>query len=290
MFIDSHIHLTHHLFENQFPCIDNASPALTVVQNTREGLIARMKESGIAACVEPGIDVDSNYRIIELSDKYPGFVFPAIGLHPTRTFDVAWSRRKELEKLSYDPGVVAIGELGLDYHYERKEQHRIKQMLWFMWQLHLADRRKLPLILHIRLADKDAIRILHLFKKRLHGGVCHCFCGDAETARIYTEEFGFMLGIGGALLNTYCPELEEAVKATPLTHLILETDSPYVKPQRPEDMPGKKWRKVRNTSMIIPAVARKIADIKGVDIPTVETITAENTKRLFHLNRFLVST
>lgn len=280
MYVDSHIHLTHHLFEGQFPSIDDTT-SLEVAQNTRESLLEKMKNSGISFCVEPGIDIDSNYRIIEFSSQYSGYIFPAVGLHPTRTFNVKWARRKELEKLSLSNGVVAIGELGLDYHYDRKDQHRIRQIMWFVWQICLADRRKLPLVLHIRLADKDAIRILRLYKKRIHGGVCHCFSGDAETAGIYTKEFGFMLGIGGSLLRDDCSDLEEAIKATPLANLILETDSPYVKPQRPENMTGKRWRKVRNTSMIIPAVAQKIAKIKDVDISEVETVTSYNARKLF---------
>ena len=182
-----------------------------------------------------------------------------------------------------EEGVVAIGETGLDYHYERWQQHRIRQKIWFRWLIRLADEKKLPLILHIRNADEDAIKILRRYRGRLHGGVCHCFCSGPEAAKIYTQELGLCLGIGGALLEgrERTRRLQEAVAATPLSFLLLETDGPYVKPARPAQVSRKKWEKARNTSLILPAVAEEIARIKGVDVSLVERVTEENTRRLF---------
>ena len=179
--------------------------------------------------------------------------------------------------------MIAIGETGLDYHYERREQHRLKQKIWFRWQIRLADELGLPLILHIRMADEDAIRILRRNKKKLHGGVCHCFCGGADVAHIYTEELGLCLGIGGTLLMKpeYSDPLQKAVAAVPIKYLLLETDGPYVKPGRPEGITGKKWTKARNTSLILPAVASRIAEIKEIAVEDVFRITSENTRRLF---------
>lgn len=141
----------------------------------------------------------------------------------------------------------------------------------------------LPLVLHIRAADKAAIRILRRKKKKLHGGVCHCFGGNAKTAKIYTKKFGLCLGIGGTLLMR--PEisapLQEAVKATPMEFLLLETDGPYVKPKRSEGISKKKWDRARITSLILPAVAAKIAELKGISVEEVFRITEENTKRVF---------
>ena len=101
---------------------------------------------------------------------------------------------------------------------------------------------------------------------------------------MYTEEFGFMLGIGGLLLQSDCQELEETVKQIPLKFLVLETDGPYVKPMKPEGISGKQWGKSRNTSLIIPDVAKRIAEIKGIDVQEVEKVTTENVKRLFNIN------
>ena len=284
MFVDSHIHLTHHLFDGEVPCIDSAKSDDRIIDKDRDALMNAIKDAGVEFCIEPGIELESNDKILQYAKKYPDFLYAAVGVHPTRAPQTKWKKRKELEELSNNPHVVAIGELGLDYHYERMKQHRIRQKMWFIWQLLLADRRQFPLILHIRLADKDAIKILRRYKKRIHGGVCHCFKGGIETAKIYTEEFGLMLGIGGSLLQEECKELEESVRDIPLEYLLLETDGPYVKPDKPDNVTGKQWKKARNTSLIIPDVAARIAEVKEIDVTEVEKVTNDNAKRLFGIN------
>lgn len=299
MIAESHIHLSHRSFEAAFPFLSFDGKEFRVeTDGTREGLICRMRESGIAFCVEPGVSLDSNQALLALSRSHRGFLFPAVGIHPTRTYRYStagskgentvkylrWKERGQLARLAGDPAVVAIGETGLDYHHRRKEQHRLRQKAWFLWQLALADRMGLPVILHIREADRDALRILRRARTRLHGGVCHCFCGNAETARAYTE-LGLALGIGGSLLGR--PELranlEEAVRATPLDMLLLETDGPYVKPECP-NLNGKQRKRARNTSLILPAVAERIAELKGVSREEVERMTLENAVRIFGLS------
>lgn len=281
MFVDSHIHLSHHLYDGEVPCIDTLQAGQRILYINRDALIDKLKADGIECCVEPGIGLESNHEILKLSEAYPDFLYPAVGVHPTRAPWTKWKSQKELEALSNDKSVVAIGELGLDYHYERRKQHRIRQKRWFVWQLHLAHRRQLPLILHIRLADRDAIKILRHFKKKVHGGVVHCFNRGVDIAKVYTEEFGFMLGIGGSLLQENCAELECAVRDVPLEYLLLETDGPYVKPAKPEELSAKQWGKARNTSLIIPDIAARVAEIKDLDVAEVERITRENAKRLF---------
>ena len=187
--------------------------------------------------------------------------------------------RKNLDTVS------RLYEFLIRNHYDRKDQHRLKQKIWFRWLIKLADQHELPLILHIRMADEDAIRILRRYKKKLHGGVCHCFQGGPEHAKVYTKELGFCLGIGGSLLRKpeISEELEQAVIATPIEYLMLETDGPYVKPEKPEGITGKKWSKARNTSLILPAVAGRIAQLKGMSANDVMKITEENTRRVFRL-------
>ena len=160
MLSDSHIHLSHPLFDGEVTCVNTEGSDETLVTANRDVLVDKMKKAGIAFRVEPAIELESNARILQYAGRYSDFLYPAIGLHPTRSFQTKWKYRKELEDLSKNTSVVAIGELGLDYHYERKKQHRMKQMAWFVWQLYLADKRQLPVILHIRLADRDAIRML----------------------------------------------------------------------------------------------------------------------------------
>lgn len=284
MFADSHIHLSHRSYDGQVPCIQSVSEPERIAYLNEKDLLEKMQSHGIAFVVEPAIDVDSNYKIIKLCEKYPKYVYPAIGLHPTRTYGVPWKRRKELEELSKAEKIVAIGELGLDYHHERRSQHRLCQKRWFLWQLLLADRRKLPLILHLRMADKDGIRLLRLFKKKIHGGVWHCFQGGPELAKIATGELGLHLGIGGTVLQNGSEALVETVRNTPLEYLILETDGPYVKPEKPEDISGKQWQKARNTSLIIPDIAQRVAQIKGISVDEVERQSTENVCRLFGIH------
>ncbi len=284
MFVDSHIHISRKQYNGTTPCIDSQFENERILYLSREELINKMKANDIGFCIEPAVELESNAQLLDLAADYPGFVYPAVGVHPTRSFLTKWKNRKIIEDLSLNERVIAIGELGLDYHYERKKQHRIRQLLWFMWQLKLAYRRKLPLILHIREADEDAIKVLRYNKKRINGGVCHCFNRGVEYAKIYTEEFGFMLGIGGSLLQSNCYELEDTVKQIPLEFLVLETDGPYVKPMKPEGISGKQWGKSRNTSLIIPDVAKRIAELKGIDVQEVEKVTTENVKRLFNIN------
>ena len=284
--IDSHIHLTYKYFDQIFPYIDfDGEDFKIVADGRRDALIDEMKSRGISCCIEPAIDVDSNELLLNLSKGCDGFIYPAVGNHPTRCINSKLRDFKRVKKFSEGDGIIAIGETGLDYHYERKDQQRLKQKIWFQWQINLADKLGLPLTLHIRQADEDAVKILRKNQKKLHGGVCHCFCGGADIARIYTEEFGLCLGIGGTLLMKpkYRRQLEETVIATPIEYLLLETDGPYVKPERPDAVTGKKWTKARNTSLILPAVAEKIAYLKGISVEEVLRITEENTKRVFKI-------
>ena len=178
MLSDSHIHLSHPLFDGEVPCVNTEGSDETLVTANRDVLVDKMKKAGIAFCVEPAIELESNARILQYAGRYSDFLYPAIGLHPTRSFQTKWKYRKELEDLSKNTSVVAIGELGLDYHYERKKQHRMKQMAWFVWQLYLADQRQLPVILHIRLADRDAIRICDASKRSSMAGCVIAFAAQ----------------------------------------------------------------------------------------------------------------
>lgn len=281
--IDSHIHMSYRYFDQTFPYIAMDGEQYVIFDGNRDSLIAEMKKQGITCCIDPAINVDSNELLLRLSRESDGFILPAVGNHPTRCIRSSLKDFKRVKEYSKSEGVIAIGETGLDYHYERREQHRLKQKIWFHWQIRLADKLGLPLILHVRSAHEDAIRILRKNKDRIHGGVCHCFVGNAAVARIYTEELGLCLGIGGSLLMK--PEISEplceAVKETPLTSLLLETDGPFVKPIRSENITKKRWEKARNTSLILPSIAARIAELKCITADDVMRITEENTRRVF---------
>ena len=281
MIIDSHAHYAHASFSGSFRYL-SWEENWALKEGTLEALLARMEAAGIAMSVEPGISLDFNEKILELAGRYPGRIFPAVGCHPTRCIHEKWSDRKRLAKYSLVPGVVAIGETGLDYHHPRPEQQRRKQYLWFLYQLRLARRRKLPLILHIRDADRSAIRVLKCCKPK-YGGVVHC-CGEGwDVIREYLK-LGLYIGIGGVLLNPARNEkLREAVKHIPLESIVIETDSPYVLPYCKDVLPPKQVRRARNSSLILPRVIAEIAAIQGRDPEEVERITAENAIRLYAL-------
>ena len=282
--IDSHAHYSHKRFEQAFRYLRYTDGEYEITEGGREEIFENMKQSGINAFVEPAIDIDSNYILLDLYEQNKGFMYPAVGVHPTRTFLTKWKRRKELEKLVLREGVIAVGETGLDYHYARKDQHRLIQKMWFSYQLSLADKAGLPLILHIREADKDALKILKRNRKKIRDAVVHCYCKGADIAKEYLD-LGFYFGIGGALLcgDESAAALNEAVKEIPIDRILLETDAPYVLPDCTDAEGNKPSRKVRNTSTVIIAAAEKIARIKGVTAAEVEAAAEENTRRLFHI-------
>lgn len=282
MIIDSHAHYSHGSFENSFRYLTVTPEGYEVAEGTREDLFRALNTAGIAWSIEPGISLDSNRRILELCGDYP--LFPAVGVHPTRCFREKWSQRKRLKEFAADPRVIAIGETGLDYHYERKDQHRLWQTAWFLYQLNLAWKRKLPVILHIREADEDALRILKCHPARKYGGVVHCFDRGWDVAEQYLK-LGYHIGLGGAVLQQEerADRLWEAVKRIPLDRILLETDAPYILPYCKDVIKPKILRRTRNTSLILPKVAEKIGELKGVPAGQVEAAAAENTVRLFSL-------
>lgn len=279
MIIDSHAHYSHHRFDGTFTYLRSGENGYTVVQGDRESLLQNL--DGISLVLEPGIGFESNELTAALYQKYPQLLRLAVGVHPTRVARAPWRKRKQLEQWAVGPGVVAIGETGLDYHHP-KGQRRLLQWLWFSYQLRLAHRLSLPLVLHIRMADRDALAMLRRRRHMLHGGVVHCFQGDWQTAQQYLD-LGFCLGIGGALLQEQSRALQEAVAQAPLERLLLETDSPYVLPDFPWPGSGKARKRLCNSSLILSQVLQRIAELKGVSPALAEETIYQNTLRAFHL-------
>ncbi|MBQ7099147.1 MAG: TatD family hydrolase [Oscillospiraceae bacterium] len=284
MIIDSHAHYNNNVYKKPFRYLSYGEDGYSLKEGELPQLMQEMEKADIRYFIEPGVSLQSCGEVLELSAQHPGRIFPAMGIHPTRSIYEKWSDRKKLDAFAKMPGVVAIGEIGLDYHYKREEQHRLTQYLWFLYQLNLAWKRKKPVILHVREAHEDALRILRLHPTSKLGGVIHCFYGSREIAEQYLK-LGYHIGIGGSVLQPEerAKDLWGAIPHIPLERILLETDAPFILPYCKDVIQPKLLRRARNTSLILPAVIQKIAELKGISADEVERATAENTIRLFRL-------
>ena len=285
MIIDSHAHYNNNAYKKPFRYLSYDKGGYTLKEGEREQLFQELVDANIPYSIEPGVNLQSCEEVLQLCAEYPDRIFPAMGIHPTRSIYEKWSDRKKLDSYAKTPGVIAIGECGLDYHYKREEQHRLMQHIWFLYQLDLAWRLKKPVILHVRDAHEDALRILKWHPARKLGGVIHCFYASWEIAEQYLK-LGYHFGIGGSLLQQEerAGALWDAVKNIPLDKILVETDAPFILPYCKAVIQSKLLRRAKNTSLIIPAVIEKIAGLKGVSVNKVETTIAANTIHLFGLN------
>ena len=284
MIIDSHAHYNNSAYKKPFRYLSYDKDGYALKEGELPQLMQGMEDADIRYFIEPGVSLQSCEEVLELASQYPGRIFPAMGIHPTRSIYEKWSDRKKLDAFTKMPGVVAIGEIGLDYHYKREEQHRLKQHIWFIYQLNLAWKMKLPVILHVRDAHEDALRILKWHPARKLGGVIHCFYGSKEIAEQYLK-LGYHIGIGGSVLQLEerAKGLWEAIPYIPLERILVETDAPFILPYCKDVIQPKLLRRARNTSLILPAVIQKIAELKGISPAEVEQATTENTIRLLNL-------
>lgn len=283
MIIDSHAHYALKQFNGAFPYLYDDGEKWAIGETDRGGLFAEMQKRGIAGAIEPSIELSKIEKQLETVSAYPSQVWAAVGVHPTRCVKYGWEERKKLKAFAESAKIVAIGETGLDYHYPEEQCDREAQKRWFAYQIELADSLGLPLILHIRDADEDATEILHQHKSKLHGGVVHCFKSDHTVAERYIE-LGYAVGIGGKLFSKddEGEALRDTVKSVPLSAILVETDSPMVAPDVSEAF-GEGKIKFRNTSLILPAVIRKIAELRCETRDRVEETIYKNTLRVFDL-------
>ena len=284
MIIDSHAHYNNNAYKKPFRYLTYDKDGYALKEGDREQLFQELLDANIPYSIEPGVSLQSCEEVLQLCAEYPGRIFPAVGIHPTRSIFEKWSDRHKLAAYASAPGVLAIGEIGLDYHYKREEQHRLKQHLWFIYQLNLAWKMKLPVILHVRDAHEDALRILRWHPARKLGGVIHCFYGSKEIAEHYLK-LGFHIGIGGSVLQLEerAKDLWESIPRIPMNRILVETDAPFILPYCKDVIQPKLLRRARNTSLILPAVIKNIAELKGVSADEMEETTTNNVIRLFRL-------
>lgn len=237
----------------------------------RESLLAGLPERGVSLVLNCGSDPDSSRRSVEFARQYPYF-YAAVGIHPEGAAEYRDSDLAEVEALSRMDKVVAIGEIGLDYHYEDGASPE-RQKALLRAQLALAVERDLPVVIHDREAHEDCLRAVAEFPQLR--GVFHCFSGSVEMALELTGK-GWYLSFGGAITFKNARKAPEVVAAIPAERLLLETDCPYLAP-----VPH---RGKRNDSGYLPLICAKIAEIRGLPEEEVARITRENGMRLFGIS------
>lgn len=238
----------------------------------RESLLVSLREHGIDKVLNVGASLASCRITLELMKQYP-FVYGAMGVHPGETAELNEENFTWLWEQCAADKVVAVGEIGLDYHWKEPEE-RI-QKLWFERQLELAREVKLPVIIHSRDAAKDTLDMMQALHAEEMGGVVHCYSYTKELAREYLK-MDYYFGIGGVITFKNAKKLKEAVAYIPLDRILLETDSPYLAPE-----PN---RGGRNSSLNLPYIAQAVAQLKGVSYDEVVEATRQNAEKLFRIS------
>lgn len=236
----------------------------------REELLSSMPKHGIGTIVNASATVDSWQRVMELTEKYP-FIYGMIGVHPDEVGALDEERFAEMEELLKRDKIVAVGEIGLDYYWDN-ESHDVQKQ-WFIRQLELARKAELPVNIHSREAAADTMELLKQYGQDMKA-IIHCYSYSKEMAQEYVR-MGYLIGVGGVVTFKNARKLKETVQAIPMSHIVLETDCPYL---APEPNRGK-----RNSSINLHDVAAAIAELKGQTKEEVIRITEENACRFYGL-------
>lgn len=255
MLFDSHAHLDDGRFDQD-----------------RDQIIKNAQKKGLAYIMNPGADFRSSVKAVELAAQYD-MIYAAVGVHPHDAKDMDDVTLMLLKGLTSKPKVMAIGEIGLDFHYDHSPREVQRQV--FRDQIQLAREVNLPVIIHDREANEEVFRILREEKAFEVGVVMHCYSGSAELAKQYVK-LGAYLSIAGPVTYSNARKTVEVVEQIPLEHLFIETDCPYLTP-----VP---YRGKRNETAYVYHVAEKIAEIKKVSFEEVAQKTTENAKGFFKIS------
>ncbi|GGJ75882.1 TatD DNase family protein [Anoxybacillus voinovskiensis] len=238
-----------------------------------EEVIKRAEHEGVCNIVVVGFDRPTIARAIELAEQYD-FIYAAVGWHPVDAVDMTDEDLYMLEQLAAHPKVVALGEMGLDYYWDKSPKDVQKDV--FRKQIALAKKVKLPIIIHNREATADILTILQEENAQEVGGIMHCFTGSVEVAK-QCIAMNFYISFGGPVTFKNAKKPKEVAKEIPLEHLLIETDCPYLTPHP--------FRGKRNEPSYVKYVAEAIAELKGISVEEVARQTTENAKKLFGINR-----
>ena len=246
--IDTHCHLYSEYYDNLDVIID------------------KLKNSDIKAVIVNGCDMKSNKEILELTKKYD-ILYGALGFHPTELDNVTDEDLNWLEKHINDSKILAVGEIGLDYHYDDTDKE--KQKYFFEKQLEIAKKYNKPVIIHTRDSIQDTYNIVKDSKCK---GSIHCYSGSLEMAKEFIK-VGFCIGIGGIVTFKNAKNIIEVIKNIDEEYILLETDSPYLTPEP--------YRKYKNDSSYLKIILEKICSIKSKDFIELKEVTTNNAIRIF---------
>ena len=235
----------------------------------RNEVIEKIKASGVGLINNIGASIKSSQASIKLAEKYD-FIRAVVGVHPSETHSMTEADIDTLRKMAGHKKVVAIGEIGLDYHYDDTDPET--QKFWFRRQLQLAKELNIPVVIHDRESKGECIEILK--ELNISNGVFHCFSGSAETAKQLLD-MGFYISFTGVLTFKNARRAIEALKIIPLDRLFIETDCPYMAPEP--------HRGTRNDSSLVRFVAEKVAEVKGISYDEAVSATCKNAMDFFKL-------
>ncbi len=239
----------------------------------REALLGGLFGGTVCTVINVGASMQSSRASVALAERYPG-VYAAVGVHPSDVGELDEAAVSGLKEMAAHPKVAAIGEIGLDYYWEKDPAVQRRQRMWFARQMELARTLQLPAIIHSRDAAADTVQVMEDAHAEEIPGVVHCFSYSPELAKEFIR-MGYYIGVGGVVTFKNAKKLKETVVQIPLERILLETDAPYL---APEPHRGK-----RNESGFLKFVAREIAALKGVSYEEVEKVTRNNAERLFGL-------
>ncbi|MBB6455232.1 TatD DNase family protein [Salirhabdus euzebyi] len=256
MLFDTHVHLN----ADQF-------------MEDRDEVIKRAQEAGVTYMVVVGFDRKTIPLAIEIAESYD-FIYAAVGWHPVDAIDMKEEDLLWIEELSSHPKVVAIGEMGLDYHWDKSPQDIQKEV--FRKQIALAKKVNLPIIIHNREAAEDIVTILQEENASEVGGILHCFSSTPEIAKKCLD-MNFHISLGGPVTFKNAKEPKEVAKIVPMNRLLIETDCPFLAPHP--------YRGKRNEPAFVKLVADQIAELKDVSVEEISKKTTENALELFRIKR-----
>ena len=255
MYFDTHVHLNSPRYENIKEIIDNAL------------------ENKVTKMIVVGYDIETSIKAIELANEYD-FIYASIGIHPSEIKKMKENDLEKLEELVINKKVVAIGEIGLDYYWDKDNKEKQKEI--FVEQLKLASKYNLPIIIHSREAGNDTLELLKENKQYYKKGIMHCYSYSLELAKEFIK-LDLLLAFGGTLTFLNSKQNKEVVKEIEMKYLLIETDAPYLTPHP--------FRGKLNEPKFTPLVAKEMARIKEISEEEVARITYNNACNLFGIQK-----